>query len=89
MAASKKSIEKDENPFKRHEWDTGSPESQIWGLSAEIEGLQQHLATHSKDFDAKRSLLKKVARRRKHLKYLKATKLENYTKVSKKLGIKV
>ncbi len=78
-----------ENPFKRHEGDTGSPEVQIRLLSAEIKQLQDHLVNHSKDYDAKRSLLKKVARRRKFLKYLKATKLENYQVVSKKLWIKV
>lgn len=77
------------NPFQRHDADTGSPEVQIWLLSSEIKMLQDHLAAHSKDFDAKRSLLKKVARRRKFMKYLKATNLENYQKVSKKLGIKV
>jgi len=77
------------NPFQRHASDTWSPEVQIRLLSAEIKQLQEHLANHSKDYDAKRSLLKKVARRRKFLKYLKATKLENYQIVSKKLGLKV
>lgn len=77
------------NPFQRHDSDTGSPEVQIRLLSSEINMLQDHLINHPKDFDAKRSLLKKVARRRKFMKYLKATKLENYQTVSKKLGIKV
>jgi small subunit ribosomal protein S15 len=77
------------NPFQRHDKDTGSPEFQIGLLSDEITLLQGHLKEHSKDFDAKRSLLKKVARRRKFLKYLKATSLETYQTVSKKLGIKV
>ena len=77
------------NPFQRHDKDTGSPEFQIGLLSEEISMLQWHLKEHSKDFDAKRSLLKKVARRRKFLKYLKATDLENYQAVSKKLGMKV
>ena len=36
----------------------------------EIEQLQAHLAAHKKDVDAKRSLLKKVAKRRKFLKYV-------------------
>jgi len=58
-------------------------------LSDEITLLQQHLAKHPKDADAKRSLLKKVARRRTFLKYLKSTKLENYLTVTKKVGVKV
>lgn len=76
-------------PFKRHENDNGSPEVQIAILTFEVNELQTHLQTHPKDVDAKRSLLKKVARRRKFLKYLKENALERYTTVSKKLKIKV
>jgi ribosomal protein S15 len=38
-----------------------------------------------KDYDAKRSLLKKVAKRRRLLKYLKNVDVEAYSKVSKKI----
>ncbi len=76
-------------PFMRHDKDNGSPEVQIAILSYEVTLLQKHLAEHSKDVDAKRSLLKKVARRRKFLKYLKTTNLERYNIISKKLKIKV
>jgi len=75
--------------FQRHEKDTGSPEFQVGVLSNEITELQWHLAKHSKDFDAKRSLLKKVAKRRTFLKYLKGKNLEAYLKTSKKVGLKV
>ena len=77
------------NQFQRHEADTGSPESQIRNLTQEIDMLQWHLKDHSKDFDAKRSLLKKVAKRRKFLKQVKSADLESYTKVSKKVWVKV
>ncbi|HKL44321.1 MAG TPA: 30S ribosomal protein S15 [Candidatus Absconditabacterales bacterium] len=77
------------NPFQRHGKDTGSPESQIRDLTKEIEMLQGHLKDHSKDFDAKRSLLKKVAKRRRFLKYIKKNDLDIYTKVSKKVGVRV
>jgi small subunit ribosomal protein S15 len=80
---------KSANPFQRHETDTGSPEYQIWLLTEEIIMLQWHLKEHSKDFDAKRSLLKKVAKRRRFLKYIKNNDLEAYTKVSKKVWVKV
>ncbi|MDP2669626.1 MAG: 30S ribosomal protein S15 [bacterium] len=76
-------------PFQRHEHDNGSPEVQISILTFEITQLQGHLEAHPKDVDAKRSLLKKVARRRKFLKYLKENEVERYTLISKKLKLKV
>lgn len=75
-------------PFKRHEKDNGSPEVQIAILTFYVTMLQGHLKDHPKDVDAKRSLLKKVARRRKFLKYLKENALERYTLISKKLKLK-
>lgn len=75
-------------PYKRHEKDNGSPEVQIAILTFEITGLQSHLKDHPGDVDAKRSLLKKVAKRRKYLKYLKENKLERYTIITKKLKLK-
>ena len=75
--------------FKLHDTDTGSVEVQIWLLTSEITELQVHLALHKKDFDAKRSLLKKVARRRAFLKYLKSKKLSTYNTISKSVQVKV
>jgi small subunit ribosomal protein S15 len=75
--------------FKLHDSDTGSVEVQIWLLTQEITELQSHLALHKKDFDAKRSLLKKVARRRAFLKYLKSKKLSTYNSISKQVSVKV
>lgn len=80
---------KSANTFQRHDKDTWSPEFQIWALSDEVAMLQWHLKDHPKDFDAKRSLLKKVAKRRKFLKYIKNNDLEAYTTVSKKVWVKV
>jgi small subunit ribosomal protein S15 len=76
-------------PFKRHEKDNGSPEVQIALLSYEVEQLQLHLKEHKSDVDAKRSLLKKVARRRKFLRYLKENEIERYTLIANKLKLKV
>lgn len=75
-------------PFQRHENDNGSPEVQIALLTYYITTQQEHLRTHPKDVDTKRSLLKKVARRRKFLKYLKANALERFALVTKKLKLK-
>lgn len=80
---------KEENVFQRHDKDTGSPEMQIGILSDEIATLQAHVAANAKDYDAKRSLLKKVAKRRTFLRYLKGKDLDAYTKISKKIGLKV
>jgi len=76
-------------PFQRHEKDNGSPEVQVAILTFEISLLQSHIELHQNDIDPKRSLLKKVARRRKYLKYLKESELERYNIVSKKLKLKV
>ncbi len=54
-----------ENVFQRHERDTGSPEMQIGLLSSEIAMLQAHVAANAKDYDAKRSLLKKSCKEKK------------------------
>lgn len=75
-------------PFRRHEGDNGSPEVQIAILTFEVTVLQEHLVGHPKDVDAKRSLLKKVARRRKFLKYLKDANIERFSLVTKKLKLK-
>lgn len=75
-------------PFKRDEKDDGSPEVQVAQLTYEVTELQAHLKQHDKDVDAKRSLLKKVARRRKFMKYLKENALDRYNLLVKKLGLK-
>ena len=74
--------------LQRHDKDTGSPEVQISLLSEEIKELQAHLVLHKKDFDAKRSLLKKVAKRRRLLRYLKETNIKTYAVISKKFDLK-
>jgi len=74
--------------LQRHTNDTWSPEVQVARLTDEITVLQAHLQLHSKDADAKRSLLKKVAKRRTFLKFLKSSNLERYSVASKKLGLK-
>ena len=74
--------------LQRHKNDSGSPEAQLETLSNHIKMLQDHVSNNPKDFDAKRSLLKKVAKRRKILKYLKENHLETYTEVSEKTGLK-
>lgn len=88
-SSSKASTKVSSDSVQRHGKDTGSPEVQILTLCQEIESLQWHLTSHPKDVDAKRSLLKKVAKRRRQLKYLKDKDLSTYSQLSKKLNLKV
>ncbi len=85
----KKTTTEEKLSFKRHDNDTWSIEVQVGLLSEEITKLQSHLAANKYDADAKRSLLKKVARRRALLKYLKTKKLSTYNAISKQVNVKV
>lgn len=73
---------------KRHENDTGSPESQVALLTRQIDELAKHLKKHKKDFHSRRGLLQMVANRRKHLKYLQRKDVKAYEALIKKLGLK-
>ncbi len=56
-----------------HDKDTGSREVQIAILSKRIDELATHLKEHKKDNHSRRGLIKMVADRRGHLKYLEKT----------------
>jgi len=64
--------------FATHEGDTGSPEVQIALLTARINHLNEHLATHKQDNHSRRGLLKMVGKRRALLEYLKSVDIERY-----------
>lgn len=55
---------------KVHETDTGSSKVQIALLTERIEELADHLKKNNKDHHSRRGLLKLVAKRRSHMKYL-------------------
>ena len=73
---------------QRHATDTGSPEVQVAILSQKINELAAHLKDNKKDHHSRRGLLKMVADRRMHLKYLKKKNEAKYNALTKKLGIK-
>jgi small subunit ribosomal protein S15 len=75
-------------PFKKHDNDNGSTEVQIAILTWEIERLKEHLGENHKDIDAKRSLLKKVAKRKKLVSYLKQKDFDSYKNIIRKLKLK-
>jgi len=71
-----------------HETDTGSPEVQVAILTTQIKELLTHLKKNPNDIHSKRGLLKMVAKRRKHLKYLKLKKDARYQETIDKMGLK-
>ncbi len=77
------------NKFKIHENDTGSPQVQIAILTEEIKQLTEHLQTHKHDHSSRRGLLKKVAERRKLLKYLQKEDEKAFEDLAKKLKLKI
>lgn len=74
--------------LKRHDADTGSPESQVALLTRKINELASHLKKNPKDFHSRRGLLQMVADRRKHLRYLERKDAKAYAATLKKLGLK-
>jgi small subunit ribosomal protein S15 len=70
-----------------HDTDTGSPEVQIGILSRKIDDLAGHLKTNKKDNHSRRGLMKMIADRRKHLKYLSKTDAKRYNKLVKDLAL--
>ncbi len=71
-----------------HEKDTGSCEVQIALLTERIGNLNQHFNKHAKDHSSRRGLLKLVGRRRKLLKYLHNSDVDNYKRLIEKLGLR-
>lgn len=72
---------------QRHATDTGSPEVQVTILSQRINELAAHLKENKKDNHSRRGLLKMVADRRTHLKYLKKKNEATYNAVMKQIGL--
>ena len=72
----------------RSEGDTGSPEVQIALLTARINELTAHLATHKNDHHSRKGLLMMVGQRRNMLNYLKSKDIERYRAIVKKLELR-
>jgi small subunit ribosomal protein S15 len=74
--------------FAQAKGDTGSPEIQVAILTKEVEKLQGHLGDNKHDSPAKRSILSKIAKRRRLLRYLSINNQERYTAIIKSLALK-
>ena len=70
-----------------HEKDTGSSVVQVAVLSAQIDELAKHLKKHKKDNSSRRGLIKMVADRRTHLKYLERKDKSQYDKIMRKMDL--
>lgn len=77
-----------QDQLKKHSTDTGSSQVQVALLTADINRLTLHVSANKKDFSSRRGLLKKVATRKRFLKYLKRTDEQEYKKVLAVLGLK-
>jgi len=74
--------------FGKSEFDSGSSEGQIALFTYRIKHLTGHLKKNKKDLVTERSLIRLVGKRRKLLDYLKATEIERYRSIIKKLKIR-
>lgn len=74
--------------FGANEKDSGSVEVQVALLTADINKLQGHFASHKKDNHSRRGLLRKVSQRRNLLDYLKGKNLDRYNDLIKRLGLR-
>lgn len=72
---------------QKHEKDTGSSVVQVAMLSTRIDELASHLKKHKKDNHSRRGLIKMVADRRTHLKFLERKDKAGYDAVVKKLKL--
>lgn len=86
MLATKKKSKVIKN-HQIHDKDTGSSQVQIGILTARIDELAGHLKKHKKDNHSRRGLIKMVANRRNHLKYLERTNKEAHADVVKKMNL--
>lgn len=68
--------------------DTGSPEVQIALLTARINDLSGHFASHKQDHHSRRGLVRMVNARRKLLDYLKGKDVERYRSLIGRLGLR-
>lgn len=73
---------------QRAEKDTGSSEVQIAVLTEQIKVLTEHLKINKKDHSSRLGLLKMVGKRKRLLKYLRATDYAKFVELVSALGIR-
>ena len=88
MAVAKQTKQEILKKFQRDTLDTGSSEVQIALLTARINQMSGHFATHKKDRHGVRGLMTCVNQRRKLLDYLNRTNKSRYESLLKELEIR-
>ena len=88
MALSKEVKQEIIAKYGKDSKDTGSVQVQVAILTAEINQLNEHFATHIHDFHSKRGLLMKVGQRRSLLNYLREKDITRYRALVEKLGLR-
>jgi len=74
--------------YGKSEFDTGSSEAQVAMFTMKIKHLTEHQKINKKDLVTERSLVRMVGKRRRLLDYLKATDIERYRSIIKKLNLR-
>lgn len=67
---------------------TGLTEVQIALLTARIQDITHHLATHKKDHHSRRGLIKLVSKRKRLLSYLARTDINRYRAILSALNLR-
>lgn len=88
MAVTKENKSQIVKKFQTADLDTGSPEVQVALLTAKINDLTTHFATHKKDHHGRRGLVTMVNKRRKLLDYLHRKDGPRYQALIKALDIR-
>jgi small subunit ribosomal protein S15 len=74
--------------FRRHDYDSGSPEVQVALITKRIEYLTEHFKVHAKDHHSRRGLLMLVGQRRRLLEYLRRKDAARYRTLIERLGLR-
>lgn len=74
--------------YGNSEANTGSTHVQVALLTARINDLQSHFKANPKDHASRRGLLQMVGQRRRLLRYLKNTNIEEYRALIAELGLR-
>ena len=88
MSLNAEQVRKVVEEYQTAPGDTGSPEVQVALLSARINHLSDHFASHKKDHHSRRGLLRLVNQRRKLLAYVKNKDVDRYKSLIQRLGLR-
>ena len=88
MALDKEEVSSIVSKFGKNEKDTGASEVQIALLTERINQLTEHCKQFKRDKSSQRGLLILVGKRRRMLKYIQRSNLENYRTLIKELGLR-